>query len=365
MSKTMNRLSPTERSLLQTLLPYGIRARMLKSLAKLDAQGFERLRQMAGALAGGYWVQASAAFNRWGHLLYTAVTVFCFAFSGAPKATAWSLAVVLVALTVRSAFTHGQARDAASCALRTGTDVAVTMLSLVTAHILLKTADPHSAMQNSNFWRGAVVCIPVIAMLRMAFAVKPDMKARTFGDVGISPRRFYLRIKMLNFLWHFTFLGVAACNVTDIPHYWLDFARGFVPIMIFRALWWIQKEPFRRLNDFVTIFTNIQANKLRKMAASLAPGIKPKQPFRLWFVIAVSSLCALVGLEMVDAVFPWLTGHSPEDTFFRAMGGVIAGSTTIVALKFVRDANAVAVEALETEAKRLEEGEGGKGARAA
>jgi len=143
-----------------------------------------------------------------------------------------ALAVIMITLTFRDAYTHNQnAPPAFQYYLDSAGDAAAASLFLIASQILARLISPSMALPAQLMYRGMLVCMPLLATLRMVFRQRLDSGA-SFQGPGWTAEQIYRRIWLLNALWLVLFYGVIAQTVTDRPNYFPDFLRG-LPIVSF------------------------------------------------------------------------------------------------------------------------------------
>jgi hypothetical protein len=99
---------------------------------------------------------------------------------------------------------------------------------------------------------------------------------------------------------------------------------------------------------------NHQVNKLRRMQAWLAGGMKKGQPLYGWWLTLSVFIWGMASLSLGEALWPWLSGESAF-SLVRAMGGVVTFSTSMMMWSYVKVVNQAAARVLEAAIQRVEE----------
>jgi hypothetical protein len=134
--------------------------------------------------------------------------------------------------------------------------------------------------------------------------------------------------------------------VTDIPNYWPDRLRGLSVVMF--GIWWaLQKDCLGRFDKIRTLFTDVKKVELRRKYASLAKGLQRGEAFYPGYVAVEIMIHGVIFLSLVDAVLPWLTGHSSAPSFIQAMAAIVSAGTSILTWRFVKQSNRVAAAAIQ------------------
>jgi hypothetical protein len=115
---------------------------------------------------------------------------------------------------------------------------------MLASQALTLLVSPSAALPAAILYRGALVCLPLTAVLRMAFRPKPNPSNNGFEAPGATAEEIYRRAWRLNVLWRITFSGLILLNVSDKPNSLPDAIRGnlIVPFVIWHA---VQKDSLR------------------------------------------------------------------------------------------------------------------------
>jgi hypothetical protein len=130
-------------------------------------------------------------------------------------------------------------------------------------------------------------------------------------------------------LWLVTLCGVVWANVTDIPHHWPDFVRGFLPLFSFKLWWLIQKDLIGRFDRIRSLFTPVAQTEIGVRLANLAKGLRRGEPLYPGYIAAEVLIHAAVVVSVLDASIPWLYGQSSHANFFLALGALVSGTTSL------------------------------------
>ena len=265
---------------------------------------------------------------------------------------------MLIALSFRDGFTHqDEALPETQYYLDSAGDAAAAGLFVIASQGLAVAALPSMVLPAQVMYRGLLVCMPLVATLRMVF--RPTPPPGGLGgprQTGIPAKKIYQTTRWLNFLWLVTVYGLVLQNVTDIPGYFPDFLRGFLPVVSF-GLWKAsQVDDLCRRDNLVTLFTSIQAKTLRQMRGNVAAGLRQTtdvnySTFKFFQVV----LFGLIALELYTAVEPFLFGQPLMQSIWHAAGAVLAFMAALLSWKHVKAANRAAARALLEEAKKEEQ----------
>jgi hypothetical protein len=306
--------------------------------------------ESAAFIPVAYRAQAVEAFNKWAFIGAGLLVIFCFGAAAGPSAAALLVGLVLLALVARDGYLHRKKlRNDASPMVQYGLDSAGDAMtagfSALVAQWLLLEFSPPAAMPVALLWRGAVICLPMIFVLKMMFRVKPDPK-KPFHGKEVDPEKIYRKVWLLTILWWATFCGVCLSNVTDVPDYWPDALRGFLPVISFGVWIAIQQDSLGRFNRIRSLFTDVKKVELARKLANLAKGLRPGEPFYIGYIVIQIFMFVMIALSLADAVLPWLTGHSPQASLIQAVGAMLSGGASLLSWKYVQEAHRAAAQAL-------------------
>jgi hypothetical protein len=120
---------------------------------------------------------------------------------------------VLLAFIIRDAYVHGREP------YRTDgiTDAAAALIFLLADDALTLQWAPSLAVPKDVFFKGAVACLPLLAMFRMLSRPLPQPEPNAPLWRGMPPERIYWRMIRLNLLWIFMFYFSIAMFVATGP----------------------------------------------------------------------------------------------------------------------------------------------------
>jgi len=329
------------RSIVEKVLPPGNRGDRLDGMEEQQKRGSLTARKTASAVAWAYWEHAVAAFNRWGVVLHVILVTFCFGESALPWQLSITLASVLIALTLRDAWTYRHVRTYWDSV----TDGIVAGVFMLAGRTLAGWTSPPLALPMSDLYRGSLVCLPLMVILRMALRPKPDMPHEAYAGSNTTAEQIFWRTWRLSVLWLFTFAGLVAQNVSDKPHNPVDWIRGYTLVLF--GLWFaVQAGSFIGRKWIQMLFSKLRKTRLERMYRCLPKGLR-KGERRYWsYVILESAIYLVMGISLAEAVWPWLAGDSAQADVFRAMGSIVAFATSILSWKYVKEANRAAARAI-------------------
>jgi hypothetical protein len=334
-----------------------VRAKALNALDRQPAPLLQFAGHAAGAVTWGYIEQFAKSFNEYAALAQAAVVVICFALAP-PHAALYALGAVLVALSFRDAFTHQKnPLSEAQYYLDSAGDAAAAGVFVIVSQGLAAVALPSMALPAQVMYRGLLVSMPLIATLRLVLRPKGDGCAHPSPDSrppSSNARAIYRKTRWLNFLWLVTFYGVVAHSVTDVPHYFPDFLRGFLPVVTFGVWKASQVDDLCRRDNLVTLFTNIKAKALRRMRGKVAVGVARDNVNYSTFMFFQGLLFGLMALALLGAVEPFLFGEPLMQSVWQAAGALLAFMACALSWKHVKASNRAAARALLQEARREE-----------
>jgi hypothetical protein len=344
--KTENALN----SILYKVLPHGVRDTFLRDLKEIEGTPLQKAVESAAFIPVAYRAQAIEAFNKWASIGAGLLVVFCFGGAAGPSAAALLVGLVLFGLVARDGYLHRKKlRKDSPPMVQYGVDsvgdAATAGLFTLVAQILMKEFTPPSALPFELLWRGSVICLPMIFVLKMMFRAKPDPNKPFHGE-EVDPEKIYRKVWSLTILWWATFVGVCFANVTDIPNYWPDFLRTFIPTVSFGVWIAIQKDSLGRFNKIRSLFTDVEKVERGRKLANLAKGLRPGEPFYVGYVVIRIFMFVLIGLSLADAVLPLLTGQSVQASLVQAVGAMITGAASLLSWKYVQEAHRAAAQAL-------------------
>ncbi|HEY2380674.1 MAG TPA: hypothetical protein VGK48_05770 [Terriglobia bacterium] len=327
---------------LEYLLPHGVRQAQWAGLKKRARTPLRLAIETLALLPAEYRKQVVAGFNLYSTIGSVALTVFCFGTSSlsAGKAMVWI--AVIGGLQVYDGYRYGARRrkglsQTADDFLTAGGQGCMALVSVLAAQALMLKAEPSWALPEADLWCGAALCIPLLSVLRLVVMHRPEPDRQPADSAKIPLPVLYKRVRRLTAMWWLTFYFLVAVNVTDIPHYWPDFLRGFCPLATF-TLWQASaKIALMRGPIILTLFTSEKV-QLERMLANLARELSKGEPLRLFHIAMEGLIYLQIALSMADAVLPWLSDHGHGATLFRTVGVVITTSISVLSWIYVKHA---------------------------
>jgi hypothetical protein len=208
-------------------------------------------------------------------------------------------------------------------------DAVVAGVFMLASQALTLLVSPSAALPAAILYRGALVCLSLTAVLRMAFRPKPNPSNNGFEAPGATAEEIYRRAWRLNVLWLITFYGLILLNVSDKPNSLPDAIRGNL-IVLFVVWHAVQKDSLRGRREWITLFTDLRKQKLSRMMNSLPQGLKKGTP-RFWsYLILEGAIRLAIGISLAEALWPWLSGKTAAADFAYVVGSIVAFATTIL-----------------------------------
>jgi len=305
----------------------------------------------ASVAAWSYRVKFVAAFNGYASIAQAAVVVVSFLFAPL-NAGLLALVLILVALAFRDAYTHRKnVAPLARYYLDSAGDAAAAGVFLLASQGLAVITVRSMALPAEVLYRGLLVCLLLIAVVRMVLRPKPQEPDPSFDGLRLSAKQIYRRMRTLNALWLMTFCGVVAHDVTDKPNHWPDFLRGVLPMITFGVWIATQADDLCRRDNLLTLFTNIKERALRQMASRLPKGMNRTDVNYSSFIALQILMFGLMALALFGAVEPFLLGEPIGYSVWHAIGGVLAFAASALSWQYVKAANRAAVQAILKEAE--------------
>ena len=337
------------RLIVEKTLPRGIRKGRLGALKERRARTPRLVMESVALVADGYRIQAVAAFNKYAFLAETGLIIVCFGGSSLPGALAVGLGAILIALTLRDAYTHDdKTSDASRYCLVSAGDAATAGLFLLVAETLALKISPSLAFPAPVLYHGALVCLPLISTLRMVLRSRPDPEA-PFKGMRLSAKELYKRTWRLNILWMGAFNGLIWQNTSDVPGSWLDYLRGFLPTFTFLIWTLLQRDALGRRDKIETIRTDWKKKMSARMKETLPQGLQGREPFYWWYVALEVLIFVELAAALAEVVWPWFSGQAPDAGFLRPGICLVAFATIVSSWKYVKNSNRAAARALQAE----------------
>ena len=344
------------RWIMQRVLPRTDRDAHLKLLDARQELGPLIVLEAASTIAAVYWNHSVAAFNRWGIFLQVILTVFCFAKSALPWQLSFLLATDLIALSLRAAYTYHDVRLNPQPRARYYTDsiidAIVASIFVMASQVLATWASPSLSLPAAALYRGALVCLPLMATLRIVLRPKPDGPNTMFETSNMTGEQIHSRVWRLDILWLVTFFGLVAQNVSDKPGYLPDFFRG-LSIAMFAVWGALQTQALVGRHMIQTIFTDPRKLKLELMYRRLPQGLRKGEPFYWSYIFLEATIRFVMVMSLAEAVWPWFSGDTTHASVIRTMGSVVAFATALLSWEYVKETNRAAADAIQLEIKKL------------
>jgi hypothetical protein len=305
----------------------------------------------AGRLLGcSYRAQVFKAFDKYVFTASMALIVYCYGWVAGSKAQALFLVAGLLALTLRDAWAHHDAKDAMEplperrYCIDSAKDAAVVLISVLASQALMLETSPEIALPQAALCRATAVFVPLIGIVRMALRPKPAPQF-PFRMTHLSAETLYRRTWFLNGLWIAALSGVCAMSSTDVANNPWDFLRGGLILPSYGVLFAIQRRTLLQRTLVVTIFTNVRRLVLGDRKRNLAPGLKKGEPGWRWYVAMHIVVFAQLLLAVVGQLSPWLSGEDPG--FTRPAVALIGLAATVLSWRHVMASNRAAARAIE------------------
>jgi len=331
------------------VLPRGIWKQIVEILDDYRGPAAGHVVESAAYVGTSYWTQATAAFNKYEKFAEATLVLVCFATWSLPWATGAALAAVLFALVWRDAYTWGSTFDTLTLYYwNSAMDAAVAMIFLYYSQKLAETVAPSLVLPAAVLNHGALVCIPLIATMRMALRPKPDPSMKFFSN-GTSGEKLFYVAWFLNALWLVSVYGVVLQNTTNIPNYWPDKLRGFLPLGLF-AIWFaLQRDSLARRDDIHRLMRDPRIAWLLRLIEMLPYGLERGQAHYWGYV--TSEVLIYLGLfaSLVEQIYRWLTGQIPDSGFIHPAMAVVSFAVCVSSWTFIKNANRAAARALQDE----------------
>jgi hypothetical protein len=334
------------------LLPRGVRAAYLADFPEYYRSLPQFLPEAAAGIAGSYVAQAAAAFDKIVLAAQLAVTVFCFAAGSPMPGFGIVIGAILVALTLRDAYTHpwegamrkAWARTAAPPhVLDCLADSAIAGLFLMAAHALTSRITPSAAMPTTRLYHGAIICLPALATLRMLMRPKPWGKI-PFRRSAMTPEKVYWASWRLTILWLAAVCFVIETNPNVIPSFvpYRDFVHGALPLTTF-AIWRrVQRDAIQKGVVGETIKRQYKDLKREWMQANLLKGVKKHSQYYLAYIVLEALFFLQLAAPLVLGIRPWLSGQDAQVDLFRLLFNLAAFATLALTWTQVKLTNRVA-----------------------
>jgi hypothetical protein len=328
-------------------LPVYIRKERVRAMKELPLRKRNDPWFMIREFWSVYRNQAKASFNRYAFIAEMALTIFCFGASSLPIAQAVLLAAMFCALAYRNAYTHHdlkfQCNSTARYYLDSAEDAAVAGLFLLAAEWLMRYTAPEVALPRPAFYRGALVCLPLIAIMRAVLRPKPD--PRLPFSSKMPAEKIYKKIWQLNIMWMGTLNGLSMLTMSHQQNSVVDFLRGLLPMLTMATWMGLQRNALKR-DEFITLGRYLYDQKSKRMASRLPGGLKKHEPLYGWYIALEVLLFLQIAASMVAVLWPWLTGVATDPTIARPAAAILGFAAIAMSWTYVKRSNREAAQAL-------------------
>jgi hypothetical protein len=294
-----------------------------------------------------YRNQARAGFNRYAFIAEMVLTIFCFGASSLPMAQAILLGAVFCALAYRNAYTHHDLKfkcnPTARYYLDSAADAAVAGLFLLAAEGLMLYTAPELALPRPAFYRGALVCLPLIAIMRAALRPKPD--PRLPFSSKMPAEKIYKKIWRLNLMWMGTFNAIVMLNMSDRRNSPADFLRGLLPPLTMMVWIQLQRNALHR-TKFITLGRYLYDRKDRRMASGLAGGLRRGDPLYGWYIALEGLIFLQIAVSMATVLWPLLRGGATDAAAALPAAAILGLAAALMSWPYVKRSNREAAACL-------------------
>jgi len=330
-------------SIVEKALPRGLRQQYKDELDEYCPSLSQFVPDSAVNIAGGYWIQAIAAFNKTLALAQTGAVMFSFAAAGFPLRFCIIFGSIFGALTLRDAYTHpgnGSYLDSAADALAAG-------VSLFLSEALMLTISPSLAVPDSVLYRGAFVCLPLLFTLRMVLR-QPDPR-NPFERSRMTAKAIYNKVWWLNIVWMAAVIGTILIGAPLMPAWFPEFFRGSVPVLTFKIWVVLQRNSLVRHDKTQKLFENPEKTTIARWREDLAKGLSRREPFYWAYRCLEPFFFLQLATPSAVTLWPWLSGRPADIDLFRLAFNLTAFATLLLSWNYVKAVNRAAAEALQRE----------------
>jgi hypothetical protein len=225
-------------------------------------------------------------------------------------------------------------------------DAAVTGVFLLAAEMMTLGIAPGAALSNPALYRGALVCLPMIPILRTALHPRPDPdKPPQVSD--LSAETLYNTTWRLNVMWIGTVNVIIFMTLSSRPNSILDFLNTATTLILFGLLLTLKRNAFGRMK-----FQNLRTDRLKEDMAHkknlAAPAVEKGDPEYGRYVAIGAIIYFKLAHAMVVILWPWLSGD-PNATFLRPGAAIVGFAVAVVTRRSVKRSNIAAARALQAE----------------
>ena len=332
--------------IVENVLPRGLRQQYMDESAEYCSSLSQFVPDSAVNIAGGYWIQAIAAFNKTLALAQTGAVMFSFAAAGFPLRFCIIFGSIFGALTLRDAYTHphnGSYLDSAADALAAG-------VSLFLSEALMLTISPSLAVPDRVLYRGAFVCVPLLFTLRMVLRQR-DPK-NPFEGSKMTAKAMYNKVWWLNIVWMAAVIGTILIGTPLMPAWFPEFLRGSVPVLTFKIWLVLQRNSLVRHDKIQKLFEDQEKKTISRLIETLAKGLSKREPFYWAYRCLEPFFFFQLATPSAVTLWPWLSGRPAEIDVFLLAFNLTAFATLLLSWNYVKAANRAAAEALQREIDR-------------
>jgi len=359
-TETTNHQPPPRflRFVVEKILPRALRGDYAGALNERYKSVWKFVPDSAATVANGYRIQAIGAFNKTAFVAEIGAVVFCFAAASLSLPLLIVLGAVLAALTLRDAYRHPHrgsavkpAADAAPVSqyyLDSAGDAATAAVFLLLSQALMLQVSPPLAVPGTVLFRGALVCLPLLSILRMVLRARPQ-KPMPFEGSKMSARAIYKMTWRLNILWTTACLGTILTNPRVIPAFipGHDFLVGFIPTVTFGMWIRLQYDVLSNDDRTETVLSDWEKKEMERQREAMIKSVDKRH--RLYLVYAGLEALFFLWLAMPSAidVWPWLSGGKADVDFLRLGSDVVAFATVVLSWNYVKNSNRAAARAIQ------------------
>ena len=316
--------------------------------------------ESVATVGAGYAIQAVDAFNKTAFAVEIGIVIFCFAAASLPLPLVIVLGAVLGALTLRDAYTHPhrgsdvreKQRPGSQYYVDTAGDAVTAAVFLFSSQALMLEVSPSLAVPGRAFLRGALVCLPLLSIVRMLLRPRPDPTTPSKGS-NMSAEAIYKMTWRLNILWmmacFFTLLTSRDAIPALIPG--RDFLIGFICPPTFGLWIRLQYDVLSHGGRIEDSREHKKKEKARKKE-SLMKGVDKSNPLYPAYAVMEALFFLLLAIPVAIAVWQWLSGRQTEMDFLRLASHVVVFGTLVLSWSYVKSANRTAALALQEEIER-------------
>lgn len=333
--------------LLKMIVPRGCRTQILKTLDGYEGPVSWYVWEALVLTLGAYRVQYGRAFNTWAFVLQIPLICYCYYGAGLSWGLLLAHASVLSALTLRDAFTFRQKLNGTwiQYCHESAADAAVAGVFMLAAHALTLNISRELALPNPVLYRGALVLLPMTAVMRMMLRPKPAFPVTFKKD--LKPEKVYSRAWYLNLLWVGSFNGLLMMSASDRVGSIADFFFGALPYVTLRVWMGVQRNTLQRGDEVETLLENWKHKVLKRKKEKLLYGMEKREPMYNWYVACEILLLVQALRAVVIVLRPWFSSVPQPMGFFQPAVAMFGFATAVLTWQFVKSSNKAAADVLE------------------